>query len=222
MSEEVGERVLRLSAQRDHPRLEVPNLEELSQSLLAQAGLRPNDEPIRQPIMAPPTVRLRVSEPGFAPDYLTIGLHLISARARQILALGDQDGQYLEVDTSDCTPEVIAQDYRALVPLKTADPLDKERSDGCWRDVYHLDDRVERLWRLRMPDPNAGPLRIVWKDEFSPPGPIFIVLGPGWLLATEALAARAQAADLTGLAFIDLQNDGSGTATVERTDTRGN
>lgn len=222
MAPAVSAEALRLAYELQPPRIEIANNDAVSQRLAEHVGPRPNDRPDRTPMAMPPTLRLRVKEPGFAPDYLNLGHRLLSRRARETLALAPDDVQYLEVDASGSTPDVVAQDYRVLLPLRTADPLDKERSDGGWRDAHQLDGGVEQLWQLRTPHPGAGPLRIAWRNDFTPPSPLFLALGPAWLLASDALALRAQSAELTGLAFIDLQNDGSRTTTVYRTHARGN
>ena len=204
MSAELGEEVLRLSAM------------EAARSHREHLGASSNDEAVRRPMASPPAIRLRITEPGFAPDYLDLGFSLVSRRAREAMELGPAEVQFLDVDATACTTEAVAKDYRALLPLRTGDPLDPATSDGGWREVHRLDGQVDRLWRLRTPTPDAGPLRIGWRDGFVAPGPLFVAPGPGWLLATDALAARMQATGLVGPAFIDLRNDGTRSLTAYR------
>lgn len=157
--------------------------------------------------------RISCDDPTFSPDYLDMGLRLVSARLRDVLALDPEQVSFEAVDTSACPAAMQRKGYEVLTPLLHADPFDHDRSTGDWRDEYEgpIDEwspnaPTVRRWRLDPPDPGK-PMRIRWRDDFVPPAPLFAAVGAHWFLATDELAVRVRAAGITDVEFQDLTID---------------
>ena len=154
---------------------------------------------------AMPTPVLRITDRSFAPDLIWAGLHFASARLRDALSLGQDVVEYREVDTSGCAAAARAADYKVFRAVHQADPVDLARMYG------HEPDRAEdgsptTAWLLSISGPHAVPRRMVWREGFIPPAPLFRD-GTGRLMATEALAERVMGAGVTDVVFQDLVSD---------------
>jgi hypothetical protein len=73
-------------------------------------------------------VKLHVTLPGFAPDFLQEGVFLVSADWRAAAQLSETKVIYLPVDASTSLPEVQAKDDKVLWPVAVRDWIDLERS----------------------------------------------------------------------------------------------
>lgn len=73
-------------------------------------------------------VKLHITLPGFAPDFLHEGVFLVSADWRSAARLSEAEVIYLPVDASTSLPEVQAKDYKVLWPVAVRDWIDLERA----------------------------------------------------------------------------------------------
>ena len=148
---------------------------------------------------------LRITGRGFAPDLIWAGLHFASARLRDALGLGPDAIEYRDVDASGSTAAVRAADYKAFRAVHGADPVDLARMYGHEPD-REVDGSPTTAWLLSVSGPHAVPRRMIWRDGFVPPAPLFRDRD-GRLLATEALAARVAGAGVTDVVFQDLVSE---------------
>lgn len=158
-------------------------------------------------------VRLICDDPTFLPDLIDFGYQLVSARLRDTLRLDVSEARFDPVDASACPVAMQGMGYTILTPLHVVDPFDHDRSTGGWRDEYEGPSKdwtphapTVRRWRLNLPDP-AKPMRIRWREDFTPPAPLFQAPGPSWFLATDELVARVRAAGVVDVEFQDLTID---------------
>lgn len=153
--------------------------------------------------------RILLSEPGFAPDLIFSGLLFASLRLREIMCLPEETVSYGPVATEGADAALKA-DYKIINLLTAADPIDEYRSEGEYADYGSM-----REW-LRDgggPDNPAG--LIFWKDDFTPPAPVFRCDVLHIPLATEELADRVMRAGLD-VAFVDQTGQTSRTEMVLR------
>jgi hypothetical protein len=154
-----------------------------------------------------PALRLRAAD-DLTYDHFIMGLPLVSGRLAGTLALDPGQAQLLEVDCSDCPPEVQAMGYRVLNVLAYGNPLDRRRTGpGGFVDLTTQDGETF-AWVPPPVGPATPPPTIAWNRGFTSPAPLFIVPGSAWTLASEALAGRIAGAGFKDVAFIDLENDG--------------
>ena len=154
---------------------------------------------------AMPTPALRITDRSFAPDLIWAGLHFASARLRDALGLGPDTVKYRDVDTSDCVAAARAADYKVFRAVHQADPVDLARMYGHEPD-REKDGSPTTAWLLSIGGPHAVPRRVVWREGFVPPAPLFRD-GTGRLMATEALAERVTGAGVSNVVFQDLISD---------------
>ena len=148
---------------------------------------------------------LRITGRGFAPDLIWAGLHFASARLRDALGLGPDTVEYRDVDTSGSVPAARAADYKVFRIVHQADPVDLARMYGHDPD-READGNPTTAWLLSISGPHAVPRRMVWREGFIPPAPLFRD-GTGRLMATEALAECVMGAGVTDVVFQDLVSD---------------
>ena len=154
---------------------------------------------------AMPTPKLRITSRDFAPDLIWAGLHFASARLRDALGLGPDTVEYRDVDTSGSVPAARAADYKVFRIVHQADPVDLARMYG--HDPHReADGNPTTAWLLSISGPHAVPRRMVWREGFIPPAPLFRD-GTGRLMATEALAECVMGAGVTDVVFQDLVSD---------------
>lgn len=153
---------------------------------------------------AMPTPVLHVAEPGFAPDVIWAGLHFASARLRDALNLGPDAVEYSDVDTTGSTA-ARAANYKVFRVVHGADPVDLARMYGHEPD-RETDGSPTTAWLLSIAGPHATPTRMIWREGFVPPAPLFRDRD-GRLIATEALAERVTRAGVTDVVFQDLVSE---------------
>lgn len=167
------------------------------------------EEPVtgrRLLVPPPPTIELELTEPGFAPDLFIYETTFISADLRETLGLHPDDAQWFPVDARWSTPEVQAKGYHMMHPTRVADPLDRKRSEGTWLDLVNVEGEAYRFWQAQAPGGEARPARLVWRDDFVPPAPLFMADMLD-VFVTDDLAERVRRAGLSGVAFVDASND---------------
>lgn len=204
----IGERMLTIGFRKKPPTLTRPGFEEAA-AREAKWFDANTAEPVssRLPPGEDPGWALRVEEPDFAPDFLPIGPNFVSARLRAVMEVDDAV-QWLPVDMTGSTALAKAQDYRVLRPLVTAPVLDLEAADGKWVDEMGANGVMIRRWTfkvVRQPDERREILR--WRADVTPDADIFLESHALWLLATDALKQRVEAAGVTGIGFMDYRTD---------------
>ncbi|MGI4943516.1 MAG: hypothetical protein ACRYHQ_23605 [Janthinobacterium lividum] len=154
---------------------------------------------------AMPTPVLHVAEPGFAPDLIWAGLHFASAQLRNALGLGPDVVEYRDVEVSGRAVPARTADYKVLRVVHEADPADLARMYGHEPD-READGSPTTAWLLSIAGPHATPTRMIWREGFVPPAPLFRDRN-GRLIATEALAERVTRAGITDVVFQDLVSE---------------
>jgi hypothetical protein len=173
---------------------------------------------IRLGIESMPVPRFRILTSDFRMNFLYMGLFYITENLARVLDFSDRIVQYINVDCSECPPEVRALGYRVMIPRVFANPLDQTFVPGVYQDVILPDGSLTQYWRQELPP--AGPpvaLRTRWREDFVPPAPMFEILGGPWLLVTDALAERVMRAGFDDVNFIDVTNDGTRSCSIHRT-----
>lgn len=206
-SDALIERTHHLSVDCDPPRIAIHNADAVIEYLENDwettieepgTGRRLLDPP-------PPTIELAVTEPNFAPDVFIHETFYISAALREAMALDSDDVQWFPVDARRSTPEVRAKRYCMMHATRQADPIDYARSEGVWLDLRDPWGEPYRVWQAQAPGGEARRARMVWRDDFVPPAPLFSCLTGGDLV-TDDLAERVRAAGLDGVVFRDATN----------------
>jgi hypothetical protein len=159
----------------------------------------------------PEPLRLRLTEPGIAPNYIDLGFTLASATARAAMAVDDYVS-WFRVDASASTDEVLAQDYRMMLVNHAATAFDPQRSSGkiitCSAE-YGLPSR--EMWYPGPIDFDKPPPAFHWLEDFEPPAPIFYERLTNRILVTEDFAQRIEDSGISGFTFIDYEYDGTET-----------
>jgi hypothetical protein len=151
-----------------------------------------------------PTPVFRIADPAFMPNYFQKGrIECISLRLRQALGLTEDVIRYRDVNLDQSPPAVRAQEYQAFQAVHFADLIDWKRTPS--RIVGPRPDGSTR--RQRYLDPKPDEWRTYWRDDLTPPAPLFRVLGTPWTLVTDALADRVMRAGITDLIFMDMTSD---------------
>jgi hypothetical protein len=159
-----------------------------------------------------PTPVFRIADPAFMPNYLQKGpLECISLRLRQALGLTEAVIRYRDVNLDQSPPAVRAQEYQAFQAVHFAHLIDWNRTPGQIVGHPRPDGSIRRQRYLAHPP--DGP-RTYWRDDFTPPAPLFRVSGTPWTLATDALADRVMRAGITDLVFKDVTSDRAQTELV--------
>ena len=184
------ERIERLERRRP-PRFTVANMAEIMDALHPVGDAPPthadtDDDPLRFASMPMPV--LVVGQRDFAPDLIWSGLHFVSARLRDALGLGPEAVEYRDVDAGGSEAAARAADYKAFRVVHEADPVDLAAMYGHEPD-RNADGRPTAAWLLSVSGPHAPPRRMVWREGFVPPAPLFRDL-LGRLIATGALAEQ--------------------------------
>lgn len=158
-----------------------------------------------------PMPRLRCSDRRFAPNLIFEGELFVSARLSQALALDTAAAQYLHVDCSECPPAMQGMGYRLLNPLAYANPIDRRRVHPQeFMEFDSPEDGSPPAWLPQPWQPGRPIPRILWRDGFTAPAPLFRV--PGWTeLATDVLAEHVMRAGFGDVMFLDMTNDGTRT-----------
>jgi hypothetical protein len=168
-----------------------------------------------------PTPKLVVTDKKFQSNFFHMGLYYISTKLRKVIDLPSDTVRYLDIDTTACPKEVQAMDYEVMNLLCAGNPRYMEKpSDyaskvpketlehfGKWLDLPQKDGSVKREWLLS--GPHALPIIIGFKEDFTPPAPLF--LSEGGLIASDELAERVLRSGITDVAFYDITNDGTQT-----------
>lgn len=199
----MGERMLTIGFKKKPPTLIQPGFEEAadSESRWYDANTATPVQ-LRLPPGEDPGWALRVEEPGFAPDYIPLGPDFVSARLREAMAVG------LPVDMTGSTELAKAQDYRVLRPLVTAPVLDIEAADGEWIDYIGANGVSIRRWHFKVGNrPDEMETFIRWRADVTPQADLFLEGHVFWLLATDALKQRVEAAGITDMGFMDYRTD---------------
>jgi len=161
--------------------------------------------------------RLMMTEPAFTPNYMHEGLVYVSGALRAAMSLPDDAVDYRPVDLTKCCESARAKAYMTLEVVHSAEPFDREQSDGVWVDAVGRDGRSSRRWELIGGGPNDPTPRIVFSGEFVPPAPLFRALGTGWLMATDDLAQRVMHAGISDVMFIKRDGERGRTEMVCKT-----
>lgn len=206
----VGDTLLELQSAVDPPSFAMDNIEVLSdwsnrafaESLTAPSGADFVPDPPPEPL------RLRLTEPGIAPNYIDLGFRLVSAKARAAMA-ADAHLNWFPVDTRESSDEVQAQDYMLMSVKRSAAAVDVDRSDGRIVDrpaEFGLPPR--QVWDPGQSGPHQAPTAFHWRVDIDPPAPIFCERLTQMLLVTDEFADRVIEAGITDIAFVDQENDG--------------
>ncbi len=147
---------------------------------------------------------LEIPDASFDLDFFEDGGLFVSRSLADALALPNEVASFQEADTTRCPKEVSALGYHLMTIEVEGDPVDPQRTDGGMVDVLNDDGDIVSIWAMRLPQPNAPPPKVTWRDDYQPPSDLFRIAGTGWNGATEDLAARVLAAGLTGLIFVDV------------------
>lgn len=158
----------------------------------------------------------RIADAAFKLDFFWhAGLQCASLRLRRALGLTDAVIRYRDVDIQS-SPAVRAQQYQVLHVVPLGDPIDWSKTAGQTLEVRRPDGSIRKRWFLAAPNPVGPPNRIYWRDDFTPPAPLFRAVGTPWTLATERLADRVMRAGITDLVFQDVTSDRAQTEIVLR------
>jgi hypothetical protein len=159
----------------------------------------------------------RIADAAFRLDFFWhLGLQCASLRLRQALGLTDAVVRYRDIGVQEAPPAVRAQRYQALHVVPIGDPIDWSRTAGQSLEVPQPDGSTRERWFIRPPNPVEPPNRIYWRDDFTPPAPLFRAVGTAAILATDALADRVMRAGITDLVFQDVTSDRAQTELVLR------
>jgi hypothetical protein len=154
---------------------------------------------------AMPTPVFRIADPAFRPDYLEKSkIQCASLRLRQALDLTEAVIRYRDVNLDQSPPTVHAQEYQAFHVVHFADLIDWNRTPGQVLEHRRPDGSIRRQRYLAHP---LDGQRTYWRDDFTPPAPLFRVFGTSWTLATDALADRVMRAGITDLVFVGIASD---------------
>lgn len=148
----------------------------------------------------PLTPQLRIDDPAYAPHFFHEGQTFVSRAFRYAARLPDDAARFLPVDSSRCRGMAAERDYRCMEVLHVGDVIDRDASDGEWRERRRSDGTVRRTWMPAVGPGRPAP-RVVLKDGFAAPAPIFHATGLPWLLVTDDLAERIAAARVDGITF---------------------
>lgn len=158
----------------------------------------------------------RIADPTFRLDYFDQGIRCVSLRLREAFGLASAVVRYRDVDLDGSPPALRAQQYQAFHVVAFADLIDWNRTAGQALDVPRPDGSIRKLWRLAPPNPVGSSRRIYWRDNFTPPAPLFRVAGTSWTVATDSLADRVMRAGITDLVLQDVTSDRAQTELVLR------
>ena len=149
-----------------------------------------------------PVIQISVRHPTYAPDFFGCGMFAFaSERARKVMNLPDDEVQYLEVDDSNCSDYVKAQNYKAMNILKTCSVSDPGKSGYSDMPLPKPEDIPEgftmdkvmsmRVRRIAI-NPDAKPDASIFYDDYFPQP-----------FCTDELAMTVLRAGLTGMTFFD-------------------
>lgn len=207
----VGDTLLELQSSADPPTFALENFEALadwSTQVLADSLAAPlGSEYVPAP--PPEPLKLRLAEPGIAPNLIDMGFRLVSAKARAAMQ-ADEFLSWFPIDTSASSPEAQAQDYKLMHVKRSAVAVDAERSSGRIVDrpaEFGLPAR--QVWDPVQSGPGHPPSAFHWREDIEPPAPIFCERLTQMLLVTDDLARRIIEAGIEDIAFVDQENDGS-------------
>ncbi len=205
------------------PKAEVLNLSEVYDFLFGppDAVREPKIADVFLPIVPAdwsklPALKLRITPADFAYDYFIMGLPLVSARLRTVLALEPDRVRYLDVDCFECSAAVQAMDYKVLHVLTYANPLNRELTGPCRFIDVKTPAGPTFAWVRPPINPNDPPPRIAWRADFAAPAPLFQVPNSAWTLATDELAERVMRAGFSDVAFYEHTKDGTQAALITR------
>lgn len=125
-----------------------------------------------------------------APDYLHLGLPLVSRAFREVAGLGP-DARYFDIDATASNTDGFSRNYAALWPIA-------DRTD--WLDLDALNFGASRSFLDAPATPVAD--RVVFRADISPDVDIFRTRYFEMIFVTDRLAERLMQAGLT-LAFHD-------------------
>jgi len=208
----IGDTLLELQGVADPPTFALENFEKLAdwstqvlaESLEAPVGAEYVPEPPPEPL------KLRLTEPGIAPNFIDMGFRLVSAKLRETMQ-ADAYLHWFPVDSSASSPEAQAQDYKMMHVKRSSVAVDVDRSDGRIVDrpaEFGLPPR--QVWDPGQSGPHHPPGAFYWRDNLDLPAPIFCERLTQMLLVTDDLARRIVETGIEGIAFVDQENDGAG------------
>jgi len=158
-----------------------------------------------------------IADPAFSFDYFQPAkFSCASLRLRQALDLTDAVIRYRDIDFVQAPPAVRAQEYQAFHVVPFADLIDWSRTAGLSLEVPRPDGSIRKRWFMAPPNPVGPPNRAYWREDFTPPAPLFHAAGTPWTLATDALADKVMRAGITDLTFLDVTSDRAQTELVLR------
>lgn len=210
----VADTLLELQSGDDPPAFALENMEALSDwgTHLLAGSLSIPEEAEFVPEPPPEPLKLRLTEPGIAPNLIDMGFRLVSSKARDAMQ-ADEYLSWYPVDTSASSPEVQAQDYRLMHVNRSIAAVDVTRSAGRIVDrpaEFGLPAR--QIWDPASSGPHQSPAAFHWRENLDPIAPIFSERLTQMLLVTDAFAERIIDAGINDIVFIDQENDGARTA----------
>jgi hypothetical protein len=159
----------------------------------------------------------KIADPAFKLDYFFHDkIRCASLRLRQALGLTDAVIRYRDIDLDQSPLATRKHEYQAFHVVAVGDPIDWNRTRGQFVELPRLDGFVRKIWILEPPDPVGPRQRIYWRDDFTPPAPLFRAFGTPWTMATGALADRVMRAGITDMVFKDVISDRGQTEYVLR------
>ena len=144
---------------------------------------------------------LTVTEESFYPDFFVRSAWFVSAKLREIMGVGDDVAQYLDVDCAGCHAGAGQQDYKEMDTFAIRRAIDIDRTEMELR-TYPERDGTTSEWQT-----TAYGSRLYWRDDFVSDVPIFRdPHDPRWF-ATDAFAEKVLRAGITDMVFQDITSD---------------
>ncbi len=196
-----ADKILRLERSKP-PKFSFVNRQEIFDAFLKEGafGKRSN-----RPAQQAPQAIFKVSSDSVTPSILWGSLSFFSTSLREALGLEKDCVQYLDVDASQCHPNFKAMDYKLAHFLQRGDAVDLEASDFEFYSQSAPDGSLEEGWRPnREMQLKRLPIKIIFKENFVPPAPLFIQNRHEMLLATDELASRVLNSGITDVTFQDI------------------
>lgn len=146
-----------------------------------------------------PTPQLVIPDPNFALSLFYCGEWFASRRMREVLALQEDEVVYRPADLSGSAEPVRLLDYWAFTLIEHADGIDPESSDV--ERIYGKNGEVLYWSPALLTGPNDPWPQVNLRPDFVAPAPMFYMDRTDWLMVTDELKQRIEAAGFDDVRF---------------------